>query len=1121
MYVKNSTKSLVYRMAAILTIMMMLFAALPVTPAGAVSQNITSVASGTWEATAWPSTLRSGTISVTAGNTTVTGTGTAFLTELSVGNILKTTGNIQIGTVAFIASNTSLTLANIPATTRTSIPYNVQGVGPADNAIIANTHTVTIAARPVNQTGTVTVNAGGTLTVSNSGAVFSTLIVNGTVNGTSGNSFGVLTVNNGGVVNAGTNGSYIASSLTVNSGGALNISRSFTVNGATSITGAISFSSTSVTARNMVFAGAVTLNSGASWNEATTGNGANNTYNFQNNFTNNASTFTTSNTSLHTFSGAGRTLSGSTNTSIARVAVTGTYTNNGELTVGTNFSGAGTLTNSVSGTLNVGGTVSIATLANAGTFTKTGAGPITIPLANFTNTGTINLNGTGTIAGITNNADGTVNLTSSGSINAFDNATATSVLNILAINPVPHFHTLTVSAAGNTVNYGGDGAQTVKPITYNNLVFSGTGTKSITMSSGSTLANGNLSIAPTGTAKAGITGLNLTVNHLMLAGVGKAPGTWGSTTSAAANQDDNFFTATIGYLNVTNDARLPQTINFTSAAPDDASVGGATYTPTATATSGLPVTFSIDPTASSVCSISGGEVSFLANGTCVIDADQAGDDTYTAATQQQSFDVKTAQTINFTSTAPVGVVAGEGTYTPTATSTSGLTVEFTIDPAASSICSISAGVVSFDAAGTCVINANQAGDATYHPAPQVQQSFDIGGRSYWLPWYNNKDLDTQLRIGNISDSTATVHIFIGGAEVTPVSGITLLAGASARVSYAGVDSGPVKIVSNVPLVVAERVIYKANGVNTSFSEMKALPETELSNTYWLPWYNNLELDTQLRFANVSGSTATVHIFIGGQEMQGSPFTLAPGESTRKSFAVNAGPVKIESDQNIVAAERLIYKVAGVPVSFSEMMALPDNQLDTTYYLPWYNNVDLNTQLRLGNVSGSTATVHVFIGATEVTPISGITLLTGESARLSYASVNNGPVRIVSDVPIVAAERVIYTVNNVATSFTEMMGLPANQLDTTYWLPWYNNVDLDTQLRLGNVSGSTATVHIFIGDTEVTPASGITLLTGASARLSYAGVNNGPVKIVSNVPIVVAERVIYKVNGTNTSFSEMR
>jgi hypothetical protein len=125
--------------------------------------------------------------------------------------------------------------------------------------------------------------------------------------------------------------------------------------------------------------------------------------------------------------------------------------------------------------------------------------------------------------------------------------------------------------------------------------------------------------------------------------------------------------------------------------------------------------------------------------------------------------------------------------------------------------------------------------------------------------------------------------------------------------------------------------------------MMALPNSQLDNTYWLPWYNNVDLDTQLRFANVSGAEATVHVYIGGVEMLGSPFTLAAGASTRKSFVgIDKGPVKIESNVNIVAAERVIYKVNNVNTSFSEMMALPNSQLDNTYWLPWYNNVTLAT-----------------------------------------------------------------------------------------------------------------------------------------------------------------------------------
>ena len=317
--------------------------------------------------------------------------------------------------------------------------------------------------------------------------------------------------------------------------------------------------------------------------------------------------------------------------------------------------------------------------------------------------------------------------------------------------------------------------------------------------------------------------------------------------------------------------------------------------------------------------------------------------------------------------------------------------------------------------------------------------------AYWLPWYNNVDLDTQLRLANVANTPASVHVFIGADEMIG-SPFTLLSGESTRRSFAGINAGPVKIVSDVHLVASERVIYKVKGTPASYAEMMALPDHQLDRRYWLPWYNNKDLDTQLRLANVTDSPGSVQIYIGGQEMQGSPFALLPGESIRKSFAgINDGPVKIVSDVNIVAAERIIYKVNGTPTSFSEMMTLPDRQLDTSYWFPWYNNKGLDTQLRFANVSETPATVQVYIGGQEMEG-SPFTLLAGESARQSFADVNNGPVQIVSNVPIVAAQRVIYKVNNIAASFSEVMGLPDSQLDTVFWLPWYNNKDMDTQLR---------------------------------------------------------------------------
>jgi hypothetical protein len=186
---------------------------------------------------------------------------------------------------------------------------------------------------------------------------------------------------------------------------------------------------------------------------------------------------------------------------------------------------------------------------------------------------------------------------------------------------------------------------------------------------------------------------------------------------------------------------------------------------------------------------------------------------------------------------------------------------------------------------------------------------------------------------------------------SPFTLTTSGAGQSQRLSFP-VNDGPVKIVSNVNIVAAQRILYYAGGVPTSFVETMGIPDSQLGTTHWFPWYKNDGIvDTQLRIGNVSGLTASVHVYIGTAEMVGSPFALTAtgaGQSLRLSFTANDGPVKIVSDQNIVTSERLIYFNSGIPVSFSEMMGLPDNQLSNTYWLPWYKNVgEIDTQLRFG------------------------------------------------------------------------------------------------------------------------------------------------------------------------------
>jgi hypothetical protein len=100
---------------------------------------------------------------------------------------------------------------------------------------------------------------------------------------------------------------------------------------------------------------------------------------------------------------------------------------------------------------------------------------------------------------------------------------------------------------------------------------------------------------------------------------------WGAMTLVMAGA----LTACGGGSNSTNSASLTaQTITFN---PASTGTVGTPITLVATSTSSLTVTFTSSTT--SVCTVSGTTLSLLTAGTCTVKADQAGNATYTAATQ--------------------------------------------------------------------------------------------------------------------------------------------------------------------------------------------------------------------------------------------------------------------------------------------------------------------------------------------------------------------------------------------------------------------------------------------------------------------------------------------------------
>jgi len=262
--------------------------------------------------------------------------------------------------------------------------------------------------------------------------------------------------------------------------------------------------------------------------------------------------------------------------------------------------------------------------------------------------------------------------------------------------------------------------------------------------------------------------------------------------------------------------------------------GGATYTPTATATSSLTVAISLDGT-SSGCSLSGsGVVSFTAAGTCLINFNQTGNANYNAASQlQQSITVgKGTQSALTFGTTSYSVAYGN-TQTVTATGGSG-TGAISYSAGSSTACSVNAstGVVTVTAAtGTCSITASKAADANYNAATTAtpvtitvsqgtQAALTFGTTSYSLAYGNTQTVTasggsgTGLLSYSAGTSTAcSVDATTGVVTATAASGTcTITANKAADTNYtAAISTNSVAItVTTRPIVITATAAQMKN-----------------------------------------------------------------------------------------------------------------------------------------------------------------------------------------------------------------------------------------------------------------------------------------------------------------------
>jgi len=198
---------------------------------------------------------------------------------------------------------------------------------------------------------------------------------------------------------------------------------------------------------------------------------------------------------------------------------------------------------------------------------------------------------------------------------------------------------------------------------------------------------------------------------------------------------------------------------------------------TATATSGLAVTYTSVTT--SVCTVSGSTASLIALGACVLHATQPGNAVYAMAQLvSQSFIVHlNPQTISFPAITATQYAASN--LTLSATASSGLTVSFA--STTPTICTVTGTTAKLLIAGTCILQATQAGNADYAAAAIVQQNIAVhlASQTITFPAVASQIVGANVTLG----ATASSGLAVSYTSVT--TSVCTVAGSTATMVSAG------------------------------------------------------------------------------------------------------------------------------------------------------------------------------------------------------------------------------------------------------------------------------------------------------------------------------------------------
>ena len=394
------------------------------------------------------------------------------------------------------------------------------------------------------------------------------------------------------------------------------------------------------------------------------------------------------------------------------------------------------------------------------------------------------------------------------------------------------------------------------------------------------------------------------------------------TCSVIANQAGNSnYSAAPQVTQTVNATPASQTITFTTNAPASAGYGSS-FTVAATASSGLAVAYS----SAGACSNAGATYTMTSGtGTCSVIANQAGNANYSAAPQVTETVTATlaTQTITFTTNAPASAVYGSN-FTVVAKASSGLAVVYTSSGACSNA---GATYTMTSGTGTCTVIANQPGNGSYLPAPQVTETTAATKKAQTITF----SVDAPASAPYQSSFTVVAAASSGLAVVYSSSGVCSNAGATYTMTAA---AGKCTVNANQP---GDSNYSAATQVTESTTAVKAKPTVSLTGAPATAPYQSSFTVT----ATTNASTKAVITATGGNcTISGKTVTMTKGTGTcivTAKWATDIHYLAAAATEDTVAEKLATTLKWPTPAAIVYGTALSATQLDATAF---YNSTQL-------------------------------------------------------------------------------------------------------------------------------------------------------------------------------------